>query len=238
MKRTVVAGDAQYPFQYQTGIRLLKKFIETNKPDHVILNGDWADFYKISSFDKDPTRLETLQDEINIIRRFFRALRRLGNFKITWVQGNHEDRLRRYLWKVSPELASLDCLKFDKLMGLKEFKIRYVEDGVWVGKIYVTHGSIVRKHSGYSAKAEFEKNGCSGISNHTHRDGKYTVRTRGGNFAWWENFCMCQLDAEYIKGIANWTQGFSVITQSGGQERVEQIAIINGKYIYGGKLYK
>lgn len=236
--KSVVINDLHVPFEDKTAVKLVLSYIKREKPEIVILDGDIADFYKISHYDKDPCRLETLQDELDLVVKFLRELRKAsGTAKIIYIQGNHEDRLRRYLWNIGKDISSLRCLKLNQLLEFKELGIQYCEKGYRLGKLYITHGGVVRKHSGYSAKAEYDRYGCSGISGHTHRDGKYTIRHMSGHFAWWENYCLCDLEPAYIEGIANWTQGFSVVTTIGNRQYVEQIPIINGTYIYGGKLY-
>jgi len=237
--RTLIGQDFHIPYNDVATCSLFEKFIRDEKPDQIILPGDIIDLYSISSFDKDPSRADTLQKDINHAKDFLKRIRRVaGDVPIIYTEGNHEDRLRRYLWKKAPELASLTHLTIPRLLDLADLDIGYTTDGVWVGDLFVYHGSIVRKDAGYAAKAEYLKNGCSGISGHGHRDGKYSVRHRGGQYCWWENFCLCLLDPEYIKGVANWSQGWSLVTTIGSRPYVEQIPIINHKYIYGGRLHE
>jgi len=236
--RTLVAQDMHIPYHDPITCSLFERFIMDEKPDWIILPGDIIDLYSISSFDKDPARADSLQKDINHTKDFLKRIRSVaGGIPITYTEGNHEDRLRRYLWKKAPELASLAGLTIPRLLDLASFDINYEPDGVWVGDLFVYHGSLVRKDAGYAAKAEYLKNGCSGMSGHGHRDGKYSVRNRGGQFVWFENFCMCLLNPEYIKGVANWSQGWSLVTTIGKRPYVEQIACINHQYIYGGALH-
>jgi len=173
-----------------------------------------------------------------VVIDFLQSIRKAAPLAdIHYIQGNHERRLTKWLWSKGKDIASLDCLSIQKLLRLKEMGITYHTKGYKIGKLYMTHGSVIRKHAGYTARAEFEKNGCSGMSGHTHRDGKYTVRNRSGHFVWYENYCLCGLDPEYVEGIANWTQGISCVHLFKDSVRVEQIPFINGKYIYGGKMY-
>ena len=102
----------------------------------------------------------------------------------------------------------------------------------------VKHGSVVRKFAGYTAKAEFEKNGCSGVSAHTHRLATYRQSNESGDYIWVESGCLCKLDAEYLNGeTANWQQGFSIGYFKEGSNRylLETVPIINNKAMYGGQ---
>ncbi len=237
-KRSVVANDFHGQFRDKKVCKMFMNFLRREQPDTLVLNGDIVDFYSISKFDKDPARKTDLQDELNDSYNFLYDLREaLPNAGIMYIEGNHEARLRKYLRSKAPALATLDALKIETLLGFKDFGIEYEEDGIWLGDLFVYHGSIIRTEAGDTAKAERRKNGCSGISGHSHRDGKSPVRYRGGQLCWWENFCLCQLDAEYIKGIANWTQGWSVVTTIGKRPNVEPVAVLGGRYTYRGKEY-
>jgi len=236
--KSVVAQDFHAPFHDKRLVELLLGFLEREKPDRVYLPGDICDCYHISRFSKDPDRGDNFQDELDICHDLLVDIINYSGAEVYYIAGNHEKRLQKYLWAQAPALSSLRALKLPKLLGLHELGVKYNEDGYMLGDLFVTHGSVIRQHSAYTARAEIEKNGCSGISGHTHRDGKHTVRKRGGNLAWWENFCMCDLSPEYVEGIANWSQGWSVVTTVGKRPYVEQVCVVNYEYIYGGKLYK
>jgi len=98
---------------------------------------------------------------------------------------------------------------------------------------------VVRKFSSYSARGEFEKEGMSGSSGHTHRLGMYFHRNRGGEYVWVETGCGCNLNAEYIDGIANWQSGFAVFTfeKDGYYFYPQVVPIVHHKFMWGGKMY-
>ena len=237
--KTIICNDFHGQFCDKLACNLLFSFIKREKPNKVIINGDLVDFYSISRFDKDPGRKELLQDEIDECFNLMVDIRNSApDAEIILIEGNHEARLRKYLRSKAPALATLKVLQIESLLDLAKLDITYEEDGVWLGDLFVYHGSLVRSKAGYTAHAELLKNGCSGISGHTHRDGKAPVRHRGGQLCWWENFCLCDLNPEYVKGIANWTQGWSVVTTKNTRPCVEQIAVMGGRYTYRGKEYK
>ena len=230
-------NDTHIPYHDPVSVGLTLDFIKDKKPDKLILQGDICDFYSCSRFNKDPARIDSLQDDLDQTLNFLDSCRQAApDAEIHYIQGNHERRLQRYMWNQAQALSSLRALKLPVLLKFKELKINYHLKFYKIGDLHCTHGTVIRRHAGYTAKAEFDNNGCSGMSGHTHRDGKYTVRNRTGHFVWFENYCLCDLNPEYIEGIANWTQGFSVVTTVGKRPYVEQIPIIGHKYIYNGKI--
>jgi predicted phosphodiesterase len=235
-KKVVCINDVHVPFQNNKMIENFVRLIEEEQPDEIILNGDMVDFYDLSSFDKDPAREESLQDELDTLYRMLLVFRgACPNAKITYVEGNHEDRLRRYLWKKATALQSLRSLKLETLLKLDELGIELVKKYVVNGFTFA-HGKIVRQYSSYSAKAEYDARGCSGMSGHTHRMGSFCKTTSLGTFGWWENGCGCDLTPEYVDE-PNWQNGFSVIYFDDNAFDVHQVYVNKGSFRFNGKRY-
>lgn len=210
------------------------------QPDIIILH-EWHDFYDLSKFDKNPNRStdENLQGEIDTVFKYFKRLRTLcPRSRIILLNSNHLERLRKYMWHQSPAVSPLRALEIQSLLRLKELNIEFMENFVYK-KVMFKHGDVVRKFAGYTAKGEFEKEGMSGCSGHTHRLSTYYTRLRGGFYVWVESGCLCKLDPQYINGVANWTQGFSIFTfdKKGNHFVAQVIPIIDGRCDYGDKSF-
>lgn len=235
-KKVFVINDVHVPFQNNTMIEGVVNLLEDEQPDEIILNGDMVDFYDLSSFDKDPSRIDNLQNELDILSAMLHIFRSAcPDAKITYVVGNHEDRLRKYLWKKAPALNSLRSLKLEEILKTDELGISLVKKYVLNGFTFV-HGEIVRQHSSYSAKAEYDKRNCSGMSAHVHRLGVYYKTTSSGTFGWWENGCGCNLDPEYVEE-PNWQNGFAMVYFDDNAFDVHQIYVNKGKFRFNGKVY-
>lgn len=234
----VVINDAHYPYQMKSCIKLVRQFIRDVQPKRVHLLGDIVDFYAISRFDRDPNRRETLQDEIDGASGFCEDVREdAPDAELIYSEGNHENRLTRYLHSKAPELASLRSLKFPALMRFDELGIKYHEatKPYKIGHLLFTHGEIVRKHSGMTASAHVDKYGCSVIHGHTHRLGSYYRTNMTDTHGGWESGCLCA--PPHYMNSPNWQRGFSVVWFDGPKFHVEQVPIIRNKYIYHGKQY-
>ena len=142
--------------------------------------------------------------------------------------GNHEDRLRRYLWK-NPELVDLNGLQLPNLLNFTSLGIswggedRHREIDL-MGKLLITHGGIVRQHSAYTARAvvEREKYARSVMIGHTHRGGVHYASTRDGVVQGIECFCLCRTDPEYMLN-PNWQQGLVVAEITKANLNIEPI---------------
>ena len=143
------------------------------------------------------------------------------------------------MWSKAAELSGLRDLTVPHLLKLDEFGIEYIESGILRrGDTIIKHGNVVRKFSGYSANGEFQSNGLSGVSGHTHRLGIFCHTNAGGNYTWVESGHLCDDNQEYMEGkVANWQKGFAIgFYKNSGSHRfnVNIIPIINGKAMWGG----
>lgn len=239
MKTYVILNDIQYPFHDKKVLDgLVLPFIEEVKPDGVVLNGDIVDCYTLSSFDKNPMQKGDLNTEIRLAQGLMNRLSKAAKAgECWWLGGNHEDRLRRTIWKNAPALGVVEEMNFDKLFGLQHYGFQWKEygDHLMLGKLLVTHGDLVREHSAWTARAHFLKYGTSVMIGHTQRIGQYHITNMTGDHAAYENGCLCRLDPEYIK-FPNWQQGFAIVhVFENGFFNVQQIRILDRKIFFYGK---
>jgi hypothetical protein len=207
----VSLGDWHVPFHDAKSLKGAFDWCKKVQPDILVLH-ELHDFYAISRFDKNPNRQASLQDEIDIVTGYLTELRGLcPASRMILLESNHSDRLRRYLWSKAPALACLRVLEIEGLLELQKNSIEYMEYFIHQ-KFLFKHGDVVSKESGMTARRELAREGMSGVSGHTHRLGAHYRRNRGGEYVWLENGCICDLNPEYIKGTADWQQGFSLVS--------------------------
>lgn len=240
-KTAVLYGDTHHPFHDATALNVVRGVIADTKPDLVVHLGDLLDCYKISSFSKDPSRVDSLQDEIDAARIHLAQVSSLApDAEKLLLGGNHEDRLRKTIWDLKGaqrELARLrvfqKSMTWPALLELIDIGwdfVDYTKQPV-VGRIprfLLKHGEVVRKFSAFSAKGEWEKHARSGISGHTHRMGSFLHRNLDGTQGWWEGGCTCNLDPEYVRQ-PDWHSGCHVVTYSADWFNVAPVYIENGK---------
>ncbi len=237
-----VWNDFHRPYHDAKAVKCAEAIASYVQPDYIHYNGDIIDFYALSKFDKKPRKIADLQNDLDDIDSMFRYHRTLfKKAKMYYHLGNHEDRLRRYLWTVAKELSELRCLELPELLGLNRYEINMVdyEEGLKINDTFVIqHGDIVSAHSSYTAKRMYEKHGGCGIHGHTHRGGVHYKNDYEKLKGWWENWCLCDLNPDYVKN-PNWQQGISIIYFSESKQFfVEPVPIIEGKAIYGGKIFE
>ena len=213
MTKIVFPTDEHHPYVDWNALEVATQITKDFKPDVRFAGSDGVDFYSISRFDKDPELFKNnLQEELDswaLAQRLW--IKAAPDATVYFLIGNHEDRLRRYLWK-NNELHGLHALEMENLFRFKELGIEMASYGgleqTFHKQLVVKHGSIVRKHSGYTARAELEKEayGISTLSGHTHRGSHVFVTTRSGVKQAVEGFCLCDTSPNYIHK-PNWQNG-------------------------------
>lgn len=234
-----VCNDIHYPFHDSRATGLFVDVVTVVQPDHIFINGDAMDFYDLSRFSKDPIRKYKLQEELDLCHQFLQELRTAcPNAWIDFLEGNHEDRLTRFI-RDNDAISSLRDLSIPRQLGLRELEISHHPYGetVWCGDMLVEHGDAVNKHSAYTAKNMLDKRGHSGISGHTHRMGIHHKSKTGIVQAWVENGCLCDLSPEYAKGAPDWQQGFCLVHMWDGKIHFEPIQIHEGECAFAGKIW-
>ena len=242
MKKLAILNDIQLGFEEPPVLKLALKFLKWFQPHWIDLDGDIQDCYSFSRYDKDPLIIKKAEEEVELSRWLYKELKKITPH-IEQEEGNHERRFTKLIHTQAPALAGLRGVTFEDIFGLHDCKIKYRREGRFYGRLYVTHGSIVRKHSAYTAKAHFDKYGVSVIHGHTHRGGSYMHTNLGGAYEAYENFCLCTFNMPYLDSPPDWQHGFSVVyVDNDGSVDIDQIRIRRDSnfkpyLMYGGKRF-
>lgn len=216
-KTAMVLPDIHVPYEDAQSIDLLIKVAKEIKPDSFVQLGDIVDFYPISHYKKDPDRSSgtNLQHELDRTRDLIARFAAIA--PITILQGNHEERLAKYLMEKAPGLCGLRALTVPKLLGIDNKTCFYKQKGgVHLGKLLLLHGNEVSDrgvaYSGGTCRKGVEKLNMSVGIGHIHRLGQFFVTSAGqGTQSGYEFGCLCERDVEYMS-FSNWQLGFGLVT--------------------------
>jgi predicted phosphodiesterase len=252
--KTVTAllwGDTHVPFHDPAVLAIVQAIAEDMAPDFLVHMGDLLDCRMLSRFDKDPERKESQQDEIDQARTHLATMRLASpQSRFIYLEGNHEDRLRRSLWSLDGPAAILaqltsfkKAMSWPALLGLDELRIEFVPYAEQskrgdLPKFILKHGTVVRNKSGATAVGEQAKYNKSGASGHTHRLGMIYHRDANGAHVWLETGCTCSLAPDYCVD-PDWQSGcvFLTFDPQTGAVAPEPVFIANGLGVFRGKTY-
>jgi len=242
MEREIVVSinDFHIPFHDPKAIDVAFQCVKYIKPIRIIVH-EVLDWYSLSRFDKDPKRKLNLKADLKQAVALLEQLRGLcPKTRMIMVESNHDKRLRKYLRTKAEELHDLDELKIESLLHLEELSIEYKKSYTFRGVLF-KHGSVVRKYSAYTARAELDREGVSGLSGHTHRLGMHFETLRGGKYVWMEAGCLCDpKQAEYIDGTANWQPGLAGYSFKKDSKHFQPfiLPIVDNEILYGVKTFR
>lgn len=211
----ITLSDLHIPFHDKKLLEVWMKRLEDYEWDGVDIIGDFIDCYSLSKFDSNPLRKNNFQIELDQGWAILQRIRETVPYAdIRYSEGNHEDRLRKILWNKVPALAHLRNLTISELLKLEELGVTW-HDTLHPYKIedlWFTHGDLLRKHAGQSARAKSEAMAGSVLIGHCHRIGASPFTTHCGTFQAYECGHMSdpsQLD--YVRNVFNWQQGWTEV---------------------------
>lgn len=241
-KRTftqLVFADAHVPFHCPQSLAIMLCIIDDHQPDSIVNLGDHNDAYALSDFQKDPYRKETFPDEVNVGRDYHLKVRKAApNATYDIFEGNHEERLRRTLWRA----AKTQQILFGLTNMRRELTWPKLLDLDGIGATWHPTGSVVEiapdffGHHGDCGGEPFSKFGVSGISGHIHKFKLQSRRTIKEQLEWFTCPTMGTLQPEY-DCHPQWQNGFWFFTHSDGERFAEPVRINDGKALFRGKIY-
>ena len=243
LEKILFIPDCHIPYEDKRAYELMLKVARDLKPDHLIILGDFADFYGVSSHSKDPNRMLKFDKEVEATKRRLEELKKLKAKNMVFVAGNHENRLERYLMDKAPELYNM--VTIPELFKLKEFGFKYVpyKNDYKLGKLYVTHDCGNAGRFAHNKALDTYQHNI--IIGHTHRLG-YSVegnadgeRHLGAMFGWLGD--VREVDYMHrVKAARDWALGFGMgyLDKSTGYIYVTPIPIVDYSVVVNGKLYR
>jgi len=242
VQRAIAIPDLHAPYHDPLALATALAAINKLRPDAVLIMGDWFDCYEISDFTKSPERLYTFDDELRIGNELLDRVSAMGVKRVVFLEGNHENRLPRYLAKRAPELYSM--LNMRKLAKIDERGWEWIpyESAVTIGKLHFSHEW--GQSGKYAAQRALASTGRCTIAGHNHRadisyggtvDGERHVAATLG---WLGDYD--QLAFSYKKKWAarvEWIHGLGAIAwDATGRGQVDFCPIIDGTALVWGQL--
>jgi predicted phosphodiesterase len=224
VKRCLVIGDVHLPYHAPEAVRAAVDDGKRQGVDCVLLNGDTLDFYQLSRFSRDPNKAR-VKLEIEQGREFLRWVRaQFPKARLVFKEGNHDERLRTFLFDRAPEVFDLDSLHLPNLLNADNVGCEWVGDKrvVMVGGLPVIHGHEYRGGGGVQpSRWLYLRTGDSALTNHFHRTDHYTFRTvTDREVGMWSVGCLCYLKPSYAP-LNQWTHGWAVVDVDGGKYTVQ-----------------
>ena len=241
-KRILFITDIHAPYHDHDALHRAVDFAHTKDIDEVIVS-ELPDLYGISSWLRDPLA-EPFYEELEKAKAIGTWIgNEFAACDITYLVGNHEERINTYTATMMPEMAGMEALSIPNQLGINELHWNYVDNKVALqegreclqrGKLTILHGHEIKMPWGAInlAKILYERARCNVIAGHHHRKQEWQIRKLNGKYeGCWMVGCLCDLHPEY-RPHNDWVHGFAIIhLYENGHFSVENRQIIEGKIL-------
>lgn len=178
LEKILVIPDTHVPFEDGAAFAVMMAAARVFRPHRIVIMGDFADCEAVSFHPKGTERGFTFKEEVDAVNARLDEIESIGA-KVTYISGNHEFRIARYLRERAPELA-----EFVNAQGLYRIQERGwgwvpYQDDLKIGKMHFTH-DIGRAGMNAHRESRREYEGNVWIA-HTHRFAQEICGTSKGS---------------------------------------------------------
>jgi len=232
--KIAVLSDIHVPYHDDDALNACLEYLDYWQPSCIYLNGDTADFYTISRWEKDPEE-RNFPREIQLVKDFLAHLNeRYPNAEKFYKIGNHEERYEKYLANKAPELFGVTEFRINKILGLDNMGYRLVrsKQKAKAGKnLTIIHGHEIY---GCNVPVNFArtlqtKMGVCTVAGHRHATSEHSYKTAENQFVHcFATGCLCDLTPDYAI-VNNWNHGFLTIELDGNRFQCDNKRIVDGE---------
>lgn len=255
-ERILAFGDTQVPDVDWQALETVLKVNDDWKATRILFMGDGLNASTLSRFGVPADYKVTFGDEARETRKMLehileRAKKANPDVVMDYLEGNHEQRLQKYLDKQARDLEDVTeqdgekTISMPHVLGLKELGINWIpywQDKIVAKDVTALHGNLARIKGGYTAHAYLDRYSGSVVAGHTHRLA-FIMRTQSGisRFAMETgSLCKREMIVPYAReNQTDWQTGFALVGIDKKKDAFPSaIPIINGKAMFGRKVYR
>lgn len=232
-KKLGIINDVHVPFHIPKVLDIALDYLQEQKIDMLLLNGDIADFYSGSHYVRNP-KYRNMNKEVELVNQFLDEVQKKFD-KVLYKFGNHEQRFDTFIAVKAPELDELDGVSVPELLNLSMRKIKYIEDlnPIKFNNLTILHGHEIKGGGTINiARNKLLQAFDNILFGHHHQHQNYVKTTiTGGHKYAYSVACLSGLHPRFFP-FGNWGYGFAIAERIGDDDfRVENKQIINNKII-------
>ena len=236
-RKVLVLSDLHIPYHDKRAAELAIQAGLDADCDAVLLNGDFMDFYGISSHERDPRQRKFI-DEIEMGREILGILRQaFAGKQVWWKLGNHEERWERWMWQRAPEIVGIPEFETEHWMHTDKYNVRVIRDQlpIRVNKLTILHGHEYRWTMASpvnAARGMFLRARVPVLSGHQHQSSEHTETDLHDKICTcWSSGCLMNLHPRYSRINPKWNLGFAIVDTTG-----EDDFTVHNKRIWDGRI--
>jgi len=234
----LILSDIHVPYHSEVAIEAALRYGIDEGCQHLVLNGDFLDFYKLSRWSQDP-RYRNVADELDTGKEILAELERHfgGSDSVrVYKVGNHEDRYEQFLYAKAAALVGIEAFKLKKILPIEPKTWKFVESKQLykLGKLLMLHGHEVGRglfDPVNIARGMWLRLQQTAMVGHWHRTSTH-VETTGVKetvIPCYSVGALCDLSPDYAP-VNKWNAGFAIVNLDvSGNFHVRNLIIHQGK---------
>ena len=212
-----VISDTHIPYHDSKALETCVATLKKRKPKVLLINGDFADFYQISRWQKNPKQRRFSEERKSVIAALDFLRDGFGrDCRIVYKLGNHEERWNHFIWNRAPEIYDIPAAQIETLLEFERNGIELVTDQriVLAGKLAIAHGHELGRgifSPVNPARGAFLRTHHTILVGHSHQTSGHadTNLWHDETFVW-STGCLCDLTPEYAR-VNRWNHGFAFV---------------------------
>lgn len=215
--KVAVISDTHIPYHSDVALDAAISTLKLRKPNVFLINGDFADFYRISRFQQNPKHRRFSEERKVVVEALQWIRAEFPKARIVYKLGNHEERWNHFIANRAPEIYDIPFAQIETLLEFEKFGIELVDDQriVLAGKLAIAHGHELGK--GISApvnpaRGAFLRTHHTILVGHSHQTSGHadTNLWHDETFVW-STGCLCDLNPPDWARVNRWNHGFAFI---------------------------
>jgi hypothetical protein len=241
IEKWLLIPDCHIPYHDEQAFSLMLRAAKACGIQNVAILGDFADFYAVSFHGKDPRRRNDLKWEVEEVCKGLDRLDAQFPGKKKFIEGNHCDRLQRYLAEHAAALYT--TCKVQELFRLAERGWEYTpyKHHTKIGRLHLTHDAGIAGR--YAAQRTLDAYQANVVIGHTHRlsflvEGNAKGEAHVGAMLGWLGDVEKVDYMHQIRAKREWAHGFGLAYHDKVTDNVHlvPVAIVDGTVAVEGRL--
>lgn len=239
----LICPDLHFPFHDPRFTAICLDVLRYIRPSGFVQLGDFVDWWQLSTYDQDPSRKETILEDLNLYSAFLEEVDRdLVAGVIHQLEGNHCDRLRRYTWRNAKGLACI-IPAIPTLLRFEERNDRSKNRFVWhayhnylscrLGDTVIHHGHYFDQSVAVNNLKRYR--GYNFIQGHTHR---VQFATNDSHFSASLGHGSLPAKTAHTPAPNDWGQALGILSVFKGKGSLEIATVNDGEARLWGRIFK
>lgn len=234
--KMLLMNDIHIPFHDKKAVEAAIRQGKKAGCQVVMLNGDIMDQHNVSRYPHDGSKLTYVEEIESGVKLLEYVRQEFPKAEIVFKEGNHEERLDKYILSRSLSLFGLKAMTLKSLVKADNVGVEWIGDQrvIHAGKLRIIHG-----HE-YGSGAYAPVNAARwlmlrarrpAICGHLHQTSEQIeMNIDQEQLATWSVGCLCGLSPRYRRLNAKWNHGFAIVSvERNGEFEVHNQRIVKGK---------